>query len=234
MNRLSIIVPTIGRATLRRTLNSIAPQLREGDECLVVADGHLENVEALCREFGEAFHYLTWRDERSVVGQAQRNAGILAARGDYLAFIGDDDVYTPDAFDAIREAIRAACECDECGGSGHTTPWAGEDAENCDECGGKGWHSFKQPFFLFRVNTWSSGLVWSLSSNPHDRLKIGNIDASCAVFPNNGHLGVFTNRYEGDFDFIRESLWKNRGKGVWKEEVIVICRPERFERMVTR
>ena len=50
MTRLSIVVPTVSRPTLKRTLDSIAPQLHEGeegDEVIVIGDGHqlIENIE---------------------------------------------------------------------------------------------------------------------------------------------------------------------------------------------
>jgi glycosyltransferase involved in cell wall biosynthesis len=41
-------------------------------------------------------------------GQPQRNFGALVARGQYLAWLGDDDIYLPGAFASIAAHIRAS------------------------------------------------------------------------------------------------------------------------------
>lgn len=82
MTRFSVIVPTCGRDTLVRTLASIAHQLGEGDEILVL------------------------KRTDSVYGNSSRDTMIGKATGDYLLFMDDDDVFTPDAF----QVIRAACD----------------------------------------------------------------------------------------------------------------------------
>jgi glycosyltransferase involved in cell wall biosynthesis len=79
---LSIIVPTLGRKTLERTLRSIAGQVRPGDEVLVV-----------CDETGDS-------------GDSARMSGMERARGSHLAFMDDDDVYAPGAFEKMRHFAR--------------------------------------------------------------------------------------------------------------------------------
>jgi glycosyltransferase involved in cell wall biosynthesis len=79
---LSIIVATQGRKTLKRTLRSIARQLQQGDEVLV-----------LCDDSGDA-------------GDTPRMKAMPRARGTYLTFIDDDDVYAPGALDAMRRFAR--------------------------------------------------------------------------------------------------------------------------------
>lgn len=81
--RLSVIVATKGRDTLARTLVSIAPQLRPGDELIVQ-----------CDDSGD-------------VGATPRTAGMRKATGTHLLFMDDDDVYTPGALDVIRAAVLA-------------------------------------------------------------------------------------------------------------------------------
>lgn len=188
---LSIIIPTMGRETLRRTLESIRPQLMPDDEVLVVSDGlaysdFWEDVKEWSAEFKE----LSCIDPRSCYGHAQRNFGLSAATKHYVTFCGDDDVYDQDAFSVVREAIA-------------TNPG--------------------RPL-IFRVDTWSCGLVW------HDEvLEVGNVDCGGFVVPNDKErLGTFSYRYEGDYDFINGTLRGYPEGPVWRPERIQVCRPERY------
>src|SRR5438445_5018813 len=79
---LSIIVPTRGRKTLKRTLRSISRQVQPGDEVLV-----------LCDDSGDA-------------GDTARMNAMPRACGTHLAFIDDDDVYVPDALEKMRRFAR--------------------------------------------------------------------------------------------------------------------------------
>jgi glycosyltransferase involved in cell wall biosynthesis len=105
---LSIIIPTIGRETLARTLKSVADQqLVEGDEVLLVQDGPAdESVQRVFEKSELPGRYLGLDRHYGDFGATPRNHGIAQAVGDYLAFHDDDDTYRPGAFDAIRRAIE--------------------------------------------------------------------------------------------------------------------------------
>lgn len=98
--KLSIVIPTLGRESLADTLASCA----DADEIVVVLDkargGHLPCEVAPNVVFTEGFFGVTG-------GHAGRVHGIGLATGTHLAFMDDDDVYTPGAIDLMREA---ACE----------------------------------------------------------------------------------------------------------------------------
>jgi len=107
---LSILVPTIGRPSLSRTLRSIKDQaLHFGDEVLVVGDildGPLHEVRALVEIAGSPFHYIPYAGDRHWYGFPQVNhARRLARPGNYLLTLPDDDVYTAGALDAVRVAV---------------------------------------------------------------------------------------------------------------------------------
>ena len=108
MNDLTIVIPTQGRSTLPRCLESMRPEHHGGyqAEVLVVADTYsplLMDVEAVAREYGAA--YREWGEDRHNWGYPQLAYGYLLARGDYIMNIGDDDVYESGAFEVVRAAI---------------------------------------------------------------------------------------------------------------------------------
>lgn len=103
---LTVVVPTLGRLTLERTLNSLAWQLTDEDEVLVVADT-LGDAVAAARMTREIL------DERAVVfgpggdwGHTQRNWAVDNAVGTYVWCLADDDEAAPGALDALRKATK--------------------------------------------------------------------------------------------------------------------------------
>lgn len=108
MNDLTIVIPTQGRATLERCLESMFPKHHGGyrPEVLIVADTHsplLMDVELRARIFGAT--YLEHDAGRHDWGYPQLQYGYERASGDYIMNIGDDDVYEPGAFEIVRTAI---------------------------------------------------------------------------------------------------------------------------------
>jgi glycosyltransferase involved in cell wall biosynthesis len=183
---LSIIIPTCGRSSLRRTLLSLVPQLLEGDQVLVIGDGEQPNSAIICQEFGVCY---VDGVETGCFGNRQRQAGMALATGDYLLFIDDDDVYVPQALSVVRLAI----------------------AEHPD-----------RPM-LFQFIDKNGAVIWQ-----QQEVKEGNISTAQIVFPNRStQLGVWQDRYEGDFDFVRSTLDKWPGGDqavVWRPNILVDCR----------
>jgi glycosyltransferase involved in cell wall biosynthesis len=111
---LSLLIPTHREdRPLRRALDSVRTQLRDGDEVLVVGDTHdgpMPAVEALVAEFGAPYRYLEHDAGAHDFGHSQLNYGISQAKGDYIHVNDDDDVWTPDALAAFREMASAVHE----------------------------------------------------------------------------------------------------------------------------
>lgn len=102
-----IVIPTAGRATLRRTLDSMARQMGAGDRCLVVGDtldGPLPQTEAIVADYPWC-RYLAHAGARHTWGHEQINVGLPLVGGDWVFCQDDDDIFTDDAFAAIRAAI---------------------------------------------------------------------------------------------------------------------------------
>lgn len=101
--RLSIIIPTIARFSLLRTLQALAPQLRN-DEVMVIGDGPRPRAAQMVESMGTNFRYLQG-PATAQWGNAQRHTGLMHATGDYLWFVDDDDKPEPDALANIRAAV---------------------------------------------------------------------------------------------------------------------------------
>lgn len=102
---ISIIIPTIGRRSLKRTLESISTQIWKQDEVIVVGDGMQDGARKMTTSFGGCFRYLETKQTRAW-GDAQRSYGMDVAKGTYLAFMDDDDIYLPGALETMHSAIK--------------------------------------------------------------------------------------------------------------------------------
>ncbi|MBI4259617.1 MAG: glycosyltransferase family 2 protein, partial [Actinobacteria bacterium] len=98
----SVIVPTHGRpAYLAEALASVAAQTIEDWEAVVVDDASPEPVEVP----DDPRFRLVRRDENGGPGAA-RNSGLAAATGRYIAFLDDDDLFTPDRLEVALEGLQ--------------------------------------------------------------------------------------------------------------------------------
>jgi glycosyltransferase involved in cell wall biosynthesis len=197
---LSFVVPTAGRPSLRRTLESAAPQILPGDEVVVVGDtcdGPLPRTEAICRDFPFA-RYLEHAGEDHWWGHPQFEAGQAAARGDWLGAQDDDDIWTPGAFAAMRAAIA--------------------------HCGAE-----PRPL-LFRFRSYWGGAVFWHTPGPEwvRRGHIGGHCLVTPNLPGklgDRHVrGIY--RYEADFDWIADTLRKWAPvQPLWCDTIIAEQRP---------
>lgn len=118
MGRLGIIVPTHDRpASLRRTLQSVIPQLSASDDLVVVDNNSGPETAAVCREFAPRVRCI--RERQQGLSHA-RNAGIAAlgytGADDIIAFIDDDIEAQPGWIDTLVLALRSHPEVSCAGG----------------------------------------------------------------------------------------------------------------------
>lgn len=112
--RLSIVVPTIGRPTLRATLESIAEQW-DGEQVIVIAEGSVGAAHRIFEQVAPTT-VVDGTPAWTFIGQAFLAAGLWGhnlrnyaldtlVRGSHVATIDDDDIYAPGALDAMAEAL---------------------------------------------------------------------------------------------------------------------------------
>ena len=98
----SVVVPTYGRqALLSQALGSVQLQRIEDFECIVVDDGSPEAVEIP----RDPRIRLVRRPDNGGPAAA-RNTGMDNARGRYITFLDDDDVYTPERLSLALQGLR--------------------------------------------------------------------------------------------------------------------------------
>lgn len=93
---VSVIVPTYNRAKLlEQAIRSVQRQTYERLEIIIVDDASIDNTAALVQTIDDSrIRYI--RHDHNRGGAAARNTGIRAARGDYIAFLDDDDQWEPE------------------------------------------------------------------------------------------------------------------------------------------
>ena len=89
-NKISVVIPTTGRDSLRQTLNSCVYQDYPDFEVLVIDDSILQNIKIVNPRVK-----VFYTGGSKGVSEA-RNLGIQNASGDYIAFLDDDDVWFRD------------------------------------------------------------------------------------------------------------------------------------------
>jgi glycosyltransferase involved in cell wall biosynthesis len=184
---LTIILPTIGRPSLKAALDSISNQIGRYDQVFVIGDGQYPRCQRLVDSYGIQYAYFELPDgPHNDWGARARNFAIPLAKKGYISFMDDDDCYLPGAFGLIRRAIQ--------------------------EAPGKP--------FMFRM-LHGTTILWA-----REEVALGNVSTQMTVLPNQqDKLGRFTERYEGDFDFIQSTAGlyaRGYDPFTWRKEIIAI------------
>lgn len=205
----SIIIPTVGRPELDRTLLScLTAGLTSSDEVLVIGDGPQGAAERMVRKWQPAFPAPLWHfftEKANDWGCTPRNVGIGRASKDFLMFIDDDDEYVIGAFDMIREVTRSSTVALPIG-----LYWSPNHMK-----------MVYNKVYVFRMmsHTRPWGELWT-----HKNIENGNVGTPMFCVPNyKARLGLWTPRYIGDLDFIKSTvaLYPNQEKDiVWRPEII--------------
>lgn len=114
---VSIVVPTYQRPTfLDRALKSVFAQSHRRWEVVVVDDNERSSearraTEQFMRRYQDGGRVRYLKHERNKGGAAARNTGILAAAGEYVAFLDDDDEWLPSKLEKQLALFAGADRC---------------------------------------------------------------------------------------------------------------------------
>ena len=130
----SVIIPVYNRAhVLGRALKSVFAQSCQDFEIVVVDDGSSDDPAAVIARFADP--RITYIRQRNRGGGAARNAGIDAARGQFIAPLDSDDEFLPGhlaRMKALLEGTRRRCGlCTRAGASGERQVAAEAGARHC-------------------------------------------------------------------------------------------------------
>jgi glycosyltransferase involved in cell wall biosynthesis len=90
---LSVVILTYRCAQyLPEAIESVLAQTYRDFEIIVVDDGSTDNTQEVLARYGDQIRVIRQSNQGSA---AARNAGILTARGEYIAFLDADDVWLP-------------------------------------------------------------------------------------------------------------------------------------------
>ena len=109
---ISVVIPLYNKAqAIQKNLDSVLAQTYKDFEIVVVDDGSTdesanvaETVLRECKENGVECRGKVIRKPNGGVSSA-RNAGILAAKGEYIAFLDGDDLWHPEYLETLHQLI---------------------------------------------------------------------------------------------------------------------------------
>lgn len=102
-DRISVIIPAFNRAyCIARAVESVFAQTFKNLEIIAVDDGSTDGTADVLKKFGNKITLIR-QQNRGV--SAARNAGIRAARGNWIAFLDSDDCWHPEKLEKQLDAI---------------------------------------------------------------------------------------------------------------------------------
>ena len=114
---ISFILPIYNmERLLPRALRSLRAQTLTDFEAILINDGSKDGSAALCAQAAAEDARFRFIDQPNGGVAAARNAGLDAARGEYIFFLDPDDWVEPDAAEVLYHAARDAdADCVEFG-----------------------------------------------------------------------------------------------------------------------
>ena len=102
---VSVILITCERPEqLKTAIRSVLDQIYENFEVMVVNDGGMD-VSGIIKEFDDE-RIIYRRNKENLGPAASRNAAISKARGKYIAYLDDDDIYYPTHLETLVDALE--------------------------------------------------------------------------------------------------------------------------------
>ena len=115
--KVSVIIPTYNRIEyLMITIDSILEQSFDDFELIIVSDGSTDNTEEVVNQINDERVHFYLLDKNYGYPAIARNKGLDMARGEYLAFCDDDDIWTPNKLETQMDYARKGFDfiCTNC------------------------------------------------------------------------------------------------------------------------
>lgn len=107
METISVIIPVYNaKEWLPEALDSLLSQSYTEFEAILVDDGSVDGSSDICRKYCHKDSRFQLISQQNSGVSAARNAGIDAARGEWITFMDADDVMPPDALSVLMEHAR--------------------------------------------------------------------------------------------------------------------------------
>lgn len=105
MSLVSIIIPTHNRAKmLNRAVDSVLAQTQTDFELIIVSDASTDGTEYMVKSYDDP-RVISLRHDQPKGASSARNTGLKACKGQYIAFLDDDDEWLPNKLQAQLSVI---------------------------------------------------------------------------------------------------------------------------------
>lgn len=105
--KVSVIVPVYrAEAYLRRCVESLRGQTLKDIQIILVDDGSPDGCPAMCEGYAREDERIQALHQENAGAGMARNAGLEAARGEYIGFVDSDDYVLPDMYERLYSAVR--------------------------------------------------------------------------------------------------------------------------------
>ena len=93
---ISVVIPCYNAAAfLKEAIDSALAQTRQADEIIVVDDASTDGSVEVALSYGDRIRLLRSPNAKGTGHGATANRGVMASRGDYIAFLHADDIWLP-------------------------------------------------------------------------------------------------------------------------------------------
>lgn len=105
--KLSVIIPVYnGEKYLQKCVESVQKQTLRELEIILVDDGSTDQSGAICDELARKDSRIRVLHQSNAGVSAARNAGIVAAKGEYLGFVDADDSIVPEMYASLLQIAQ--------------------------------------------------------------------------------------------------------------------------------
>jgi glycosyltransferase involved in cell wall biosynthesis len=111
---VSVVIPTYNHAHfLGRAIQSVLDQTYANWEAIVIDNHSRDNTDQVIQSFNDS-RISTLKIHNNGIIAASRNAGIRAAKGEWIAFLDSDDLWYPEKLDIAVKGIMEDVSVDVC------------------------------------------------------------------------------------------------------------------------